>query len=54
MIVEFIFHGKFTCLADVDSNSINFDKLPLVDLYCSHMLEVLQHIQLCSIITATR
>ena len=28
-------HGKFTCLADVDSNSINFDKLPLVDLYCS-------------------
>ena len=28
-------YGKFTCLADVDSNFINFGNLPEVDLYCS-------------------
>ena len=31
----FIQHGKFKCLLTVDSNFLNFGKLPIVDLMCS-------------------
>lgn len=31
----FFQHGKFKCLLNVDSNFLNFGKLPIVDLFCS-------------------